>query len=41
MTKIDHILGHKRNLKNIKLIESIQKLFSDHHATIPEQRANS
>ena len=30
-TKIDHILGHKTNLKIFKVTEIIQSMFSDHN----------
>ena len=31
-SKIDHILGYKSNLGNLKKIEIISSIFSDHNA---------
>ena len=34
--RIDHILGHKSNLRNFKKIEIISSIFSAHNAMIPD-----
>ena len=31
-SRIDHILGHKSNLRNFKKIEIVSSIFSDHNA---------
>ena len=35
-SRIDHILGHKSNLRNFKKIEIVSSIFSDHNAMITD-----
>ena len=35
-SRIEHILGHKSNLRNFKKIEIVSSIFSDHNAMIPD-----